>query len=164
MNFSGPYDPTAFHGISSLHDADKHFRSKNGLSFVETKLKSLILQHDVSNLFGVALVHRHFDLEEGTILVEKDMVTAPWKCDISLRSIVGGLSRSLGSSRRADLTLMSSVFSVILRPIPQNSKSMHLLLKHSLTLSIFTGWINLLVSVVCLDMNPRECWSAPRAK
>ncbi|KAJ5143702.1 uncharacterized protein N7515_002489 [Penicillium bovifimosum] len=83
MNFSGPYDPTAFHGISSLHDAVEHFRSKNGHSFVETKLKSLILQHGVSDLFGVALVHRHFDLEEGTILVEKDMVTAPWKCDNS---------------------------------------------------------------------------------
>lgn len=83
MNLSGPYDPTAFHGISSLHDANKHFQSKNGLSLVETKLKSLILQHGVSNLFGVALVHRHFDLEDGTILVEKDMVTAPWKYDDS---------------------------------------------------------------------------------
>lgn len=83
MSLSGTYDAIAFHSISSLHDADKHFRGKNGRSFVETKLKSLILQHGVANLFGVALVHRHFDLEEGTILVEKDMVTAPWKCDNS---------------------------------------------------------------------------------
>lgn len=83
MNLSGTYDSTAFHSISSLHDANKHFRDNNGLSFVETKLKSLILQHGVANLFGVALVHRHFDLEEGTVLVEKDMVTAPWKCDSS---------------------------------------------------------------------------------
>ncbi|KAJ5394561.1 uncharacterized protein N7487_012202 [Penicillium crustosum] len=83
MNLFGTYDSTAFHGISSLHDANKHFRAKNGLSLVETKLKSLILQHGVANLFGVALVHRHFDLEEGTLLVEKDMVTAPWKCDRS---------------------------------------------------------------------------------
>ncbi|KAJ5117322.1 hypothetical protein N7448_010954 [Penicillium atrosanguineum] len=83
MDFSETYDSTAFHGILSLHDADKQFRSKSGLSFVQTKLKSLILQHGVANLFGVALVHRHFDLEEGTILVEKDMVTAPWKCDNS---------------------------------------------------------------------------------
>lgn len=83
MDLSGTYDSTAFHSISSLHDANKHFRDKNGLSFVETKLKSLILQHGVANLFGVALVHRHFDLEEGTVLVEKDMVTAPWKCDSS---------------------------------------------------------------------------------
>ncbi|KAJ5847274.1 hypothetical protein N7455_011231 [Penicillium solitum] len=83
MNLSGTYDSTAFHSISSLHDANKHFRDNNGLSFVETKLKSLILQHGVANLFGVALVHRHFDLEEGTVLVEKDMVTAPWSCDSS---------------------------------------------------------------------------------
>jgi hypothetical protein len=48
---------------------------------VETKLKSLFLRYGVENIFGVALVHRHFDPEEGTVLVEKDMVTAPWKCD-----------------------------------------------------------------------------------
>jgi hypothetical protein len=56
---------------------DKHFQSKDGLSFVETKLRSLILQHGVANLFRVALVHCHFNLEEGIILMEKDMVTAP---------------------------------------------------------------------------------------
>lgn len=83
MDLSATYKLTSFHSILSLHDVDKHFRSKDGLSFVETKLKSLILQHGVANLFGVALVHRHFDLEEGTILMEKDMVTAPWTCDNS---------------------------------------------------------------------------------
>ncbi|CAG8902822.1 unnamed protein product [Penicillium egyptiacum] len=81
--FAETFDPAAFHSIFSLHDADRQFRERNGVSFVETKLKSLILQHGVEKIFGVALVHRHFDLEEGTILVEKDMVTAPWRSDNS---------------------------------------------------------------------------------
>jgi hypothetical protein len=83
------YELTSFHSILSLHDADKHFRSKDGLLFVETKLRSLILQHGVTNLFGVALVHCHFDLEEGIILVEKDMVTAPWTYDSSFMKYGG---------------------------------------------------------------------------
>lgn len=41
-------------------------------TFVETTLKSLLLLHGVSNMFCVGLVHRHFDLDEGTLLVEKN--------------------------------------------------------------------------------------------
>ncbi|KAJ6021255.1 hypothetical protein N7540_006759 [Penicillium herquei] len=81
--FTDTFNPAAFHSIFSLHDADKDFQERNGTSFVETKLKSLILQHGVQDIFGVSLVHRHFDLDQGTILVEKDMVTAPWRSDNS---------------------------------------------------------------------------------
>jgi hypothetical protein len=80
MDYSVAYDSAVFHGISSLHDANKRFRDLGGLSFVENALKSLLLQHDVANLFGVALVHRHCDLDEGTVLVERSMITAPWQC------------------------------------------------------------------------------------
>lgn len=44
MDLSATYDSTSFHSILSLHDADKHFQSKNGLHLVETQLKPLILQ------------------------------------------------------------------------------------------------------------------------
>lgn len=88
-NITETYEPAAFHSISSLQDASQHFQEKNGPSLVETELKALILQHGVDNLFGVALVHRHFDLEEGTILVEKDMIMAPWRYDDSFAKYGG---------------------------------------------------------------------------
>lgn len=84
MQFS-EYNPLAFHSISSLYDANLNFQAKHGLTTVETDLKSIIFKHGVQALFGVGLVHRHFDLEKGTILVEKDMVTAPWRAETSLK-------------------------------------------------------------------------------
>lgn len=78
MYLPAPYDSDVFHGIPSLHNADKHFQDSDGLYIVENILKPLFLQHNVANHFGIALVHRHFDLDKGTVLVEKDMVTAPW--------------------------------------------------------------------------------------
>ena len=83
------YDSDAFHSISSLDNASQRFHESNGIDFVQIKLKSLILEHGVQDLFGVALVHRHFDLEEGTILVEKDMVTAPWRYNNSFAKFGG---------------------------------------------------------------------------
>ncbi|KAM3428625.1 hypothetical protein MY4824_008720 [Beauveria thailandica] len=91
MYLSVAYDPTVFHSISSLYDANENFQDNHGLSKVETTLKSIILEHGVANLFGVALVHRHFDLDEGTILVEKDLITAPWKCGSSFKKHGGQL-------------------------------------------------------------------------
>ncbi|QSS57456.1 hypothetical protein I7I53_11639 [Histoplasma capsulatum var. duboisii H88] len=81
MDFSAAYDPTTFANVSSLENAAKGFSNLNGLSIVETTLKNLILQHEVADIFGVALVHRHFDLDDGTVLVEKDMVLSPWTCN-----------------------------------------------------------------------------------
>ncbi|EER36690.1 conserved hypothetical protein [Histoplasma capsulatum H143] len=81
MDFSAAYDPTTFANVSSLENAAKGFSNLNGLSIVETTLKNLILQHEVADIFGVALVHRHFDLDDGTVLVEKDMVRSPWTCN-----------------------------------------------------------------------------------
>ncbi|KAL2372002.1 hypothetical protein BDBG_03692 [Blastomyces gilchristii SLH14081] len=83
MDFSAAYDPTIFGNVSSLETAAENFRNLNGVSIVQTTLKSLILQHEVADSFGVALVHRHFDLDNGTVLVEKDMVLSPWACDSS---------------------------------------------------------------------------------
>lgn len=91
MNLSKSHDPNSFNKILSLHDADKHFRGNDGLSFVQTKLKSLIVRHGVTLVFGVALVHRHFDLDEGTILVEKDNISAPWRYDGSFAKHGGRL-------------------------------------------------------------------------
>lgn len=80
------------------------------------------------------------------------------------RSTVGELSRPFGSVRGTDSILTNSAFSRTPRSHPQSWKNMRLLLRHFLMLSNFTGWIISSVSVVCLDMNPRECSSAPRAK
>ncbi len=79
MEIAQAFDHAAFHSLSSLYDANRAFQANDGLAFVESKLKSLILRHKVSSLFGVALLHRHFDMEKDTILVEKQGVSTPWQ-------------------------------------------------------------------------------------
>ena len=75
------YSPVKFTEISSLHDANAFFQRKDGLNIVEKIFKPIVLKHGVAHLFGVGLVHRHFDLPEGAILVEKDNMASPWKCE-----------------------------------------------------------------------------------
>ncbi|KAK3186860.1 hypothetical protein K4F52_004304 [Lecanicillium sp. MT-2017a] len=72
------FNPSAFRTISSLHGAYESFKSRNGDEFVETKLKPLFLQHNVVNSFCVNLVHRHFELDDGTMIVEKNNISTPW--------------------------------------------------------------------------------------
>ena len=91
MDLSKPYNSAAFCSLSSLYDANKYFEDHDGLSAVENHLKPLFLNHGVVDKFGVALVHRHFDLDDGKVLVEKDLTTTPWRVGASFEKHGGNV-------------------------------------------------------------------------
>lgn len=72
------YSHAVFNEIESLHDATQKFEEKGGADFIEKTLKPLILKYNLAKDFGIILVHRHFDMDATTFLVEKDLTTAPW--------------------------------------------------------------------------------------
>jgi hypothetical protein len=51
--------------------------------------RSVFLRHGVHQTLGLAVLHRHFDLETGEKLVEYNAVTAPWRMPDSLKIIRG---------------------------------------------------------------------------
>lgn len=76
-------DSEFFHSVPHLHDAVHNF----GENEVRAKLPvfgQLFVKHNVTREFGLAMVHRHFDISEREVLVEtindekSISVTSPW--------------------------------------------------------------------------------------
>lgn len=76
-------DSEFFFTIPDLHDAVHSFADNE----VESKLAlfgSIFVKHGVTSKFGLAMVHRHFDITENEVLVEtlndqkSVSVTSPW--------------------------------------------------------------------------------------
>ena len=63
--------PSCFHSTVKRGDANKHLQSHGGLFIIETKVKPLLLQHNIAKIFGIVLVHHNFDLNEGMVLVKR---------------------------------------------------------------------------------------------
>ncbi len=53
-----------FHDVNEVRPIDQHDHS------VLMELRDVLLKHDAMSRFGVTLVHRHFDLQEGEVVVE----------------------------------------------------------------------------------------------
>lgn len=76
-------DTEFFHTIPHLHDAVHSFAANKVLSKL-TLFGTLFAKYDVADKFGLAMVHRHFDISKDEILVEtinerkSVSVTSPW--------------------------------------------------------------------------------------
>lgn len=76
-------DSEFFHSVPDLHDAVHSFADNE----VRSKLPvfgKLFVKHSVTKEFGLAMVHRHFDISKNEVLVEtvndekSISVTSPW--------------------------------------------------------------------------------------
>ncbi|GAB1312350.1 hypothetical protein MFIFM68171_02560 [Madurella fahalii] len=73
------YDPSVYDGLSSIADAVKKFDAVDGESLVSDSFRELFLQHNMDRTFGLALLHRHFDLSTDERLVEYHGTSIPWR-------------------------------------------------------------------------------------
>lgn len=73
------YDPSVYDGVPTLNDAGRKFDLKNGEYLVNNKFRELFLQHNVDRVFGLSLLHRHFDLSSNELLVEYGGTSVPWE-------------------------------------------------------------------------------------
>ncbi|KAH8198649.1 hypothetical protein TruAng_007190 [Truncatella angustata] len=75
------YSPATYNDLPYLPVAGESFDKKNGYELVAT-FRELFLDHKVDRVFGLSLLHRHFDLDERERLVEYNGTAVPWNQDI----------------------------------------------------------------------------------
>jgi hypothetical protein len=73
------YYPESFQNIPDLHRATEKFTREGGTTFIEVVLKPLILKYKLEAVFGIGLLHRHFDLDATEKLVEFNNISTPWR-------------------------------------------------------------------------------------
>lgn len=73
-----PYTVDAFNKLPGLGDANAQFIREDGQAVLETSLRELFTRRQICQTFGIALLHRHFDLNEHEILVDANGTSTPW--------------------------------------------------------------------------------------
>jgi hypothetical protein len=72
-----PYTPHHSNTAPDIHDAYRTYESQNLEYFVCTIIRDMFVAHSVHNLFGLNLLHHHFQLEEAEKLVHVDNIAQP---------------------------------------------------------------------------------------
>jgi hypothetical protein len=76
-----PYSSSAFNTLPSLQDADAEFRERNAAAIVNSILGGIFTKHNVHDILGVQLLHRHFNLDNDERLVDVGGASVPWADD-----------------------------------------------------------------------------------
>lgn len=72
------YRPSDYNGLPDLNKAGDMFDSKDGEAFVANQFRNLFLLHNVDRVFGLTLLHRHFDIDPEERLTEYPGTSVPW--------------------------------------------------------------------------------------
>ncbi|KAK7420721.1 hypothetical protein QQZ08_010256 [Neonectria magnoliae] len=74
----GEYSVEHFQGLPTLEDARTKFTALGGDELVKTVFRNFFIAHSMENKFGLSMLHRHFDLSPGEMLVDYDGTSVPW--------------------------------------------------------------------------------------
>lgn len=77
----GPYSNEYFQSLPNLTYARDMFQNVDGNELVKTTFKDLFVQHKMDRVFGLTLLHRHFDIPVDQLLVEYNGTSTPWNTD-----------------------------------------------------------------------------------
>ncbi|GFF59091.1 hypothetical protein IFM51744_09792 [Aspergillus udagawae] len=72
------YTSEKFNSLPFLGESSKAFQSIGDKEALFSDLKDLFIRYGVTDLLGLTLVHRHFDVNEDELLVESNGTTMPW--------------------------------------------------------------------------------------
>lgn len=81
------YSGDDYNSLPELRAAQADFESKTGKRFVYEVLRPLLFKHYMQKYFGVALLHKHFDLDKDEQLVEINDVASAWKVKTDTRDL-----------------------------------------------------------------------------
>lgn len=73
-----PYTAADYNTIPDIMDSAEQFKEANASGLLMQEIGQAFLKHQVMSTFGVALVHRHFDLAQQEMLVNLGNVAVPW--------------------------------------------------------------------------------------
>lgn len=71
------YSHDHFHSLPTIKDAHDRFININGQDHIEW-FKNFFVEEGMDRTFGLAMIHRHFDLERDEKLVEYRGTSTPW--------------------------------------------------------------------------------------
>nr|QOD95034.1 HhpV [Paecilomyces variotii] len=74
----GEYSVDHFQNLPSLEIARTNFMKLNGDDLVKDVFKKFFIEQGMDRTFGLAMLHRHFDLEPGEMLVDYEGTSVPW--------------------------------------------------------------------------------------
>lgn len=72
------YDPADYDGLLGILSAYRRLVDLDGLDIIDTMLRQLFIDHHVEHVFGVRLLHRHFDILDNERMVLHGPVATPW--------------------------------------------------------------------------------------
>ncbi|KAJ5394741.1 hypothetical protein N7509_006528 [Penicillium cosmopolitanum] len=75
----GEYSVDHFQTLPSLEVARTNFMELNGDDLVKDVFKKFFIEQSMDRTFGLAMLHRHFDLEPDEMLVDYEGTSVPWK-------------------------------------------------------------------------------------
>lgn len=78
MAVAGPYLVDVFNNINGLGTAHDTFEERDGPALVGSAFRDMLAQHGLTQIFGICLVHRHFALGEGQVLVDANGTSTAW--------------------------------------------------------------------------------------
>lgn len=71
-----PYSPQRYNTIPNIDDAAQHF-PVGMIEQVTESIGSVFIKHQLQDIFGLVLLHKHFELDENEILLNVGSVTVP---------------------------------------------------------------------------------------
>ncbi|ODM24097.1 hypothetical protein SI65_01687 [Aspergillus cristatus] len=78
MELELPYAVDTFNKFSSPSNANTQFLKEDGQVLLETLLREFFTRHQMTQTFGLSLLHRHFGLKEHEALVDANSTSTPW--------------------------------------------------------------------------------------
>ncbi|KAM0226809.1 hypothetical protein ACHAP5_012309 [Fusarium lateritium] len=77
------YAPAAYdhHAVDAMTDVDvaaQRLQELNGLNHMKSCIRDIFMKHGVDKVFGVGLLHRHYDVAPNEKIVELGPVSSPW--------------------------------------------------------------------------------------
>ncbi|KAI1635624.1 hypothetical protein F4809DRAFT_613377 [Biscogniauxia mediterranea] len=73
-----PYSHKHYDSLPDIMDASKALATSGALDSLASTIGSVFVKHGVENVFGLILLHRHFDMEPTELLVGFGHVSVPW--------------------------------------------------------------------------------------
>ncbi|KAG5654828.1 hypothetical protein KAF25_010974 [Fusarium avenaceum] len=72
------YDHNAVDAMTDVDVAAQRLQELNGLNHMKSCIRDIFMKHGVDKVFGVGLLHRHYDIAPNEKIVELGPVSSPW--------------------------------------------------------------------------------------
>ncbi|KAI1132210.1 hypothetical protein F5Y10DRAFT_261456 [Nemania abortiva] len=82
-----PYSHEHYDSLLDIMDAANALESSGILTSLTSSIGRIFIKHGVENVFGLALLHKHFDMEPTEMLVEFGNVSVPWDAECNKSEI-----------------------------------------------------------------------------